>query len=176
MSCLRCHRDVDSNASYCPACGAPQYGESGPAWTKRRLTRIPEDGSIAGVCAGIADYLDVDVTLVRALWLALSIVPGAVIGGVIAYVLAWMVMPIGARTVVAGRRLTRNTTDAKLGGVCAGLADYLGVDVTPVRVLWIVLSVLPGAVVGGALAYIAAWFIVPRRPDAVLSTSATHAA
>ena len=43
------------------------------------------------VNAGIADYLDVDVTLVRALWLALSIVPGAVIGGIVAYALARMV-------------------------------------------------------------------------------------
>ena len=53
----------------------------------RRLVRIPADEKIAGVCAGIADYLDVDVTLVRALWLALSIVPGAVIGGIVAYAL-----------------------------------------------------------------------------------------
>ncbi len=176
MACLRCHRDVEPTASYCPACGAPQYGESGPAWTRRRLTRVPADGRIAGVCAGIADYLDVDVSFVRAVWLALSIVPGAVIGGIVAYVLAWLVMPEGTRTTTTTRRLTRNTADGKLGGVCAGLADYFGVDVTPVRVLWIVLSVLPGALVGGALAYLAAWLIVPRRDDVVLAPRATHVA
>ena len=38
-------------------------------------------------------------------------------------------------TTSTARRLTRNTDDAMIGGVCAGLADYLGLDVTLVRVL-----------------------------------------
>ena len=106
MTCLRCQRDVAPEASYCPACGAPQHGAQAPAWTQRRLVRIPAEEKIAGVCAGIADYLDVDVTLVRALWLALSIVPGAIVGGIVAYVLAWIVMPAGQATrSTVGRRL-----------------------------------------------------------------------
>ena len=177
MSCLRCHRDVAADARFCPACGAPQYGENGPAWVKRRLVRIPSEEKIAGVCAGIADYFDVDVTLVRALWLALSIVPGAIVGGLIAYLLAWIVMPEGQPTRVSiGRRLYRSTTDVKIAGVCGGLADYFGVDATPIRVLWIVLSVLPGAIVGGLLAYLAAWLIVPKPPVAVMTPTETRAA
>src|SRR5204862_8297263 len=46
--------------------------------TVRRLTRSKTQGKIAGVCAGIADYLEVDVVLIRAAWVVLSIVPGAV--------------------------------------------------------------------------------------------------
>jgi len=134
----------------------------------RRLVRVTGDEKIAGVCAGIADYLDVDVTLVRALWLALSIVPGAVIGGIVAYALAWMVMPAGQATRVAlGHRLVRSASDAKVAGVCGGVADYFGVDSTLVRVAWIVLSVMPGAVVGGLLVYLAAWFIVPKAPTVI---------
>jgi phage shock protein PspC (stress-responsive transcriptional regulator) len=45
---------------------------------------------ILGVCAGFARYLDVDVTLVRVLWLAVAIITG---GGFIAYLAAWIVMP-----------------------------------------------------------------------------------
>jgi phage shock protein C len=177
MACLRCHREVDASASYCPACGAPQYGEQGPVWARQRLTRIPADAKIAGVCAGIADYLDVDVTLVRALWLALSIVPGAIVGGIVAYALAWVVMPEGTATVSARqRRLTRSARDVKIAGVCGGLADYFGVDSTPIRVLWIVLSVMPGALLGGVLAYLAAWLIVPKAPETVLKPSTTEAA
>ena len=117
MSCLRCHRDVASDASYCPACGAPQRGESGPAWASRRLVRIKAEQKLAGVCAGIADYLDVDVTLVRVLWLALSIVPGAVIGGILAYLLAWIVMPEGqASRAASGRRL-----DGSVDKTCSDL-------------------------------------------------------
>jgi len=134
----------------------------------RRLVRVTGDEKIAGVCAGIADYLDVDVTLVRALWLALSLVPGAVIGGIVAYALAWMVMPDGQATrVTLGHRLVRSASDAKVAGVCGGVADYFGVDSTLVRVAWIVLSVMPGAVVGGLLVYLAAWFIVPKAPTVI---------
>ncbi|MGC4081364.1 MAG: PspC domain-containing protein [Vicinamibacterales bacterium] len=131
---------------------------------------------MAGVCAGLADYLDVDVTLVRALWLALTIVPGAIVGGVLAYLLAWAVMPIGVSTrPVMRRRLVRSSTDVKLAGVCAGIADYFGLDATLVRVAWIVLSVLPGAVFGGLIAYLAAWFIVPKPPTIIIEQQ-PHAA
>ena len=57
------------------------------------------------------------------------------------------------------KRLVRNTNDKVLGGVCAGVADYLGVDVTLVRVLTVV-----GAVFGlGTLvvAYVVAWAVMP---------------
>ena len=133
----------------------------------KRLTRSRTDGKIAGVCAGFADYFDVDVTFVRAVWLALSIVPGAVIGGVIAYFVVWMVMPEGSGAPVASSRprLTRSAADSKIAGVCGGLAEYFDVDATPIRVLWIVLSILPGAVIGGLLAYLAAWLIVPKAKN-----------
>ena len=45
---------------------------------------------IAGVCAGFAVYMDVDVTLVRILWLLTAIFTGV---GFIAYIIAWIAMP-----------------------------------------------------------------------------------
>jgi phage shock protein PspC (stress-responsive transcriptional regulator) len=138
----------------------------------KRLTRSPTDGKIAGVCAGLADYLEVDVTFVRAVWLALSIVPGAIIGGVVAYLLVWMVMPEGSATPAETPRprLTRSATDSKIAGVCGGLAEYFDVDVTPIRVLWIVLSIMPGAVIGGLVVYLIAWILIPKARTAVLTT------
>jgi phage shock protein PspC (stress-responsive transcriptional regulator) len=176
MTCVRCHREVPTDATYCPACGASQLADTGPAWSSRKLTRIPTDGKIAGVCAGLADYLDVDVTLVRALWIAISIVPGAIVGGIVAYVLAWVVMPEGLPTRSAlTHRLVRSTTNVKIAGVCGGIAEYLGADATLIRVLWIVLSVVPGALIGGVLAYLAAWLIVPK-PTLPVPQSQPHAA
>lgn len=130
----------------------------------KRLTRSRANGKIAGVCAGIAEYLDVDVTFVRAIWIALSIVPGAVIGGVVAYLLVWMVMPEGSGSPAeTGRpRLTRSVTNVKIAGVCGGLAEYFDVDATPIRVLWVLLSILPGCVIGGLLVYLVAWIIIPK--------------
>jgi phage shock protein C len=46
---------------------------------------------IAGVCAGFAEYLEIDVTVMRIIFLALAILPPA-IGG-IAYVIGWIAMP-----------------------------------------------------------------------------------
>jgi phage shock protein PspC (stress-responsive transcriptional regulator) len=144
----------------------------------KRLTRSPTNGKIAGVCAGLAEYFDVDVTFVRAVWVALSIVPGAIIGGIVAYLLVWMVMPEGSGSPAeaAGRRLTRSTTDSKIAGVCGGLAEYFDVDATPIRVLWIVLSILPGAVIGGLLVYAIAWILIPKGHTALLTTQPSSSA
>jgi phage shock protein PspC (stress-responsive transcriptional regulator) len=137
----------------------------------RRLTRAPSDGKLAGVCAGIANYLAVDVVLIRAAWVVLSIVPGAIIGGVLAYLAAWLVIPASTEPSPApnGRRLTRSATNQQIAGVCGGLAEYFEVDATVIRLLWVIVSIFFGAVVGGVLAYLVAWLIIPRRPDAVLS-------
>jgi phage shock protein PspC (stress-responsive transcriptional regulator) len=139
----------------------------------RRLTRSRSQASIAGVCAGLADYLDVDVVLVRAVWVILSIVPGAIVGGVLAYLAAWLVMPEATEPEPApeGKRLTRSTTDKKIAGVCGGVAEYFGVDATAVRLVWIVLSILFGAVVGGVIAYLIAWLIVPRGAAPTMATA-----
>jgi phage shock protein C len=47
---------------------------------------------LAGVCAGIARYLDLDVTLVRIVWLIMVFYPPA--PGVLAYLICWILMPL----------------------------------------------------------------------------------
>ena len=132
----------------------------------RRLERIPTEGKVAGVCAGIAAYLDTDVALVRVLWILLSLVPGALIGGALAYGAAWLLMPVSLVPPVKkpGRRVVRPAGERKIAGVCAGLAAYFGVDVTAVRLTWVVLSIYPGAIILGIIAYAIAWFIIPAEP------------
>ncbi|MDR1981268.1 MAG: PspC domain-containing protein [Tannerellaceae bacterium] len=57
---------------------------------KRRLTRSG-NGMIAGVCSGIADYMDWDPTLVRVGYILLSVF--TVFAGLLGYVVLWIVMP-----------------------------------------------------------------------------------
>ena len=45
---------------------------------------------IAGVCSGIGEYFDVDPVLVRVIWIVLIFAAG---GGIIAYLLAWIIIP-----------------------------------------------------------------------------------
>jgi phage shock protein C len=137
----------------------------------RRLTRSRSRGTIAGVCAGLADYIEVDVVLVRAAWIVFSIIPGCVIGGVLAYIAAWLLMPEGPETVSTSpaRRLTRSATDRQIAGVCGGLAEYFGVDATPVRLVWVIVSIFGAAVIGGVIAYVLAWLVIPRSSGVSMS-------
>jgi phage shock protein PspC (stress-responsive transcriptional regulator) len=135
----------------------------------KRLYRNPASGRIAGVCSGIADYLEADVTLVRLMWVVLSIVPGGFVGGIVAYLAAWIIMPEASTPVrddAGAHRLMRSRTDRKIAGVCGGLAEYFRVDATLVRLLWAILTIVPGAIVLGVVAYLVAWFIMPETPSA----------
>jgi phage shock protein PspC (stress-responsive transcriptional regulator) len=178
MVCQHCQRNIDDDSAYCRFCGHASQPDAGaPSGGQRRLYRSP-DGKIAGVCAGLAEYLNVDVTFVRVAWVVLSIVPGAGIGGVLAYLGAWLVMPERRgvpATAPAGRRLARSATDRKIAGVCGGLAEYFDVDPTPVRLLWVILTVLPGAILLGVMAYLAAWIVMPPAPAPATLTSAASA-
>lgn len=62
------------------------------------------------------------------------------------------------------RRLVRSRTDTVLGGVAAGLADYLNTDPALVRIAWAILVPLTGG--AAFLAYIVAWIVVPEAPRA----------
>jgi phage shock protein C len=58
------------------------------------------------------------------------------------------------------RVLVRSRKGRMVAGVCAGVADYFGTDVTLVRVIVTVVAVVTGGT--GALAYLAAWAIIPE--------------
>ena len=59
------------------------------------------------------------------------------------------------------RKLYRaSEKDSKIGGVCAGLAEYFNIDPTLVRLLWVLLALVFG---GGVLAYIIFWIVMPRK-------------
>jgi len=89
MFCSHCGREIADSSNYCSICGARQRQSA----TYRQLTLSATDSKIAGVCGGIAEYLDVDPTVVRLIWLVLSVVPGAIVLGVLAYLLAWVIIP-----------------------------------------------------------------------------------
>ncbi len=56
----------------------------------KRLYRSTKDRMLGGVCGGIADYFQVDPTLVRLAWILLTLAWGA---GLILYIIAWIIVP-----------------------------------------------------------------------------------
>ncbi len=61
------------------------------------------------------------------------------------------------------RKLRRSRTDRMLAGVCAGLANFLGLDATLVRVVYVLATVFTAF--AGVLVYIILWVIVPEEND-----------
>lgn len=73
--------------------------------TQRRLYRSTQDRMFAGVCGGIAEYLDVDPTLVRLVFVALALMGGP---GPIIYIVLMLIVPENPRE---GWKRKRGETD-----------------------------------------------------------------
>jgi len=58
------------------------------------------------------------------------------------------------------KRLHKSQYDRKIAGVCGGIAEYLGVDPTAVRIAWVLAALFLGS---GILAYIIAALIMPEQ-------------
>lgn len=90
MYCTQCGREMLEGDRFCPSCGKPTEPGLPPPAPSRRLARDMNDKKIAGVCSGFARYLGLDVTLVRIVWILIVLAAGT---GLLAYVIAWIVMP-----------------------------------------------------------------------------------
>ena len=95
MVCTNCQKEIAANSKFCYYCGARQQPADAlppaAAPPRRRLTRSVTDKKIAGVCAGIAEYFDLDPTVVRIVWLLLFLLGGT---GGLAYIICWIVLPL----------------------------------------------------------------------------------
>ncbi|MGN0422981.1 MAG: PspC domain-containing protein [Lachnospiraceae bacterium] len=60
------------------------------------------------------------------------------------------------------KRLYKSNEDKIIDGVCAGIAEYFGIDPTLIRLGWVLFCAMGGS---GFIAYIIAAIIIPRCPD-----------
>jgi phage shock protein C len=86
MYCNYCGKVIQDDAAVCAYCGI----RVGASVARKRLVRPRQGRKIAGVCLGCAEYFDIDVTLVRLMWLLGAFMTGI---GLLAYPIAWIVMP-----------------------------------------------------------------------------------
>jgi phage shock protein C len=88
MYCNACGKAIAEDGRFCSYCGnvvgVPPVG--------KKLMRSRADRKIAGVCAGLAQYLELDTSLVRILWFFITLACG-IFPGLVAYVLAWIIIP-----------------------------------------------------------------------------------
>ncbi|MDK2975358.1 MAG: phage shock protein [Methanofollis sp.] len=60
--------------------------------TVKRLVRPRDDHIVAGVCSGIARYFEIDPVVIRLVWVIFTVM-GFVFTGIVAYLIAWLVIP-----------------------------------------------------------------------------------
>ncbi len=149
---------------------------------RTRLYRDSSDKVIAGVCAGVADYLNVDPAIVRLLFAIVAF--GGWGFGFLLYVILWIILPEKELDNYKGKRLFRNPDDKILGGVASGLAAYFNKETWIFRLVFagpFLLNIIfgsfswwgfhgsgfiPGIVFGSLsgtffLAYIVMWIVLP---------------
>lgn len=145
-----------------------------------KLCLNEKKGKILGVCAGLADFMNVEIWMVR-----LAFIVSVIFGGwfmIPVYFIAWFFMDKNQsanlsnnlkkfkttaainhfRNVDYKKKLYKNKKGGKFLGVCAGIADYLEIDVSIVRIIIVLTSLIPGSFV--PIAYIIAAIILDKKP------------
>jgi len=70
--CPYCAEEIQDEAIKCRYCGSDLRAPSLMDWAEKRLYRSQRDRKLAGICAGLADYLGIDPVLMRVAWVALA--------------------------------------------------------------------------------------------------------
>lgn len=131
---------------------------------KKEIYRSPER-KICGLCSGLADYLNLDVTIVRLL-VALIAFYTAVIPALIIYFIVALIVPEAPENYNqiynnTAARLTKGR-NKKLLGVCSGFSERFNCDVMIIRALFVLCFLFFGT---GLFAYIICAVIMPESVE-----------
>ena len=75
------------------------------------------------------------------------------------YLMKPVIFPMEA--AMTSKRLYKSRTERMIDGVCGGIAEYLGLDVTLIRIVWVLLTLFGGT---GIVLYIVAMIVMPTAP------------
>ena len=111
-------------------------GTSFASTAGRRLYRDENHKVLGGVCSGLANYFNIDVVVVRIVFLVLFFTFGF---GFVTYIILWIAVPSTATTEIGSlrKKMYRDTDDKWIGGVCSGLAHYFGINAWIPRILFL---------------------------------------
>lgn len=85
--------------------GSGQGGDMNESYQNKRFRRSGTDRYLAGVCGGIAEFLNIDSTIVRLIFVVLTVLG---FSGVFVYILAWLIMPAAGEKHSLLEQIIRN--------------------------------------------------------------------
>jgi phage shock protein PspC (stress-responsive transcriptional regulator)/heme/copper-type cytochrome/quinol oxidase subunit 2 len=102
-------------------------GSSSTATGYKRLFRDENNKVLGGVCAGLANYFNVDIIIVRIIFLILVFAFGF---GILPYIIMWVAVPSSSSVQIGGakKKLFRDADDKLIAGVCSGIGNYFGIN------------------------------------------------
>jgi phage shock protein C len=106
---------------------------------RKTLYRLPKQGQIAGVCAGLAEYLDMDVTLVRIIFVVLLLATGGTI--VLLYIILSIILPVDQATIntTVGEKAHKLGQDLSNNKVIGRMRNYMGIGLVIIGA-WLLLG------------------------------------
>lgn len=126
----------------------------------KKLYRCRWNKKLGGVLGGLGQYLRVDPTILRILFvISLFFTMGI---SLLIYLIAWALIPVGPSSYIQpkGKKLYRNMKNRKIAGVCSGFASFFCVDPSLVRIITVVVAILTG-IVPVAVCYFLFALIIP---------------
>lgn len=135
----------------------------------KRLYRDENNKLIGGVCSGLANYFNIDIVIVRIIFIILFFSFGI---GLIPYIILWIAVPSSATKEIGSlrKKLYRDTDEKVVAGVCSGLAHYFGIPVWIPRLVfslsfltftfrwYSLMDITPGL----SVIYIILWLVMPE--------------
>jgi phage shock protein PspC (stress-responsive transcriptional regulator) len=125
----------------------------------KKLMRDARRKVLGGVCAGLANYFNIDPVWPRLLFALLVL--GSYGGLLIVYIILWIVLPVSndLEEEPTVKKMFRDPEKKVIGGVAAGVAAYFGADTSIIRVVFVGLTFVGGL---GAILYIIFWIALPE--------------
>ncbi|MFZ1808590.1 MAG: PspC domain-containing protein [Cyclobacteriaceae bacterium] len=127
--------------------------------TSKKLYRDQKRKILGGVCSGLAHYFNIDPVWPRLLFALLVL--GSYGGLLLVYIILWILLPASEELEEEGdvKKMFRDSEKKVIGGVASGVSVFFGIDVTLVRVLFVIFTIVGGI---GSLTYIILWIALPE--------------
>ncbi|MCB5249530.1 MAG: PspC domain-containing protein [Candidatus Cloacimonadales bacterium] len=121
------------------------------------LHRSAHNKMIAGVCAGLAESLRIDSSVIRIVFL-LSTLSG--FAGFFIYLVLWVILPVREFNITYTSSFYRPNNGRMIGGVCRAISNATKIDVSIIRIAFILVAIFFGS---GIVIYLILWIATPTE-------------